>query len=450
MRPADATLATRTGPDRTPEASRVLEAARAARAAASVLAGLTTAQRNAAVHAVSDALTAAAGFLLEANAEDVRAAEQAVDAGTMSPALLGRLHLDAGKLSTVIAGVRRVAALEDPVGRVTLRTELDEGLQLTRISCPIGVVGVVFESRPDALPQIVALCLKSGNAVLLKGGSEAARSNRALVRAIALAVETAGLPAAAVTLLEGRAAVETLLTADHDVDLIVPRGSGALVRWVQDHTRIPVLGHAEGVCHVYVDRAADLERALAIVTDAKCQYPAACNAAETLLVHADVADRFLPRITAALDARGVAIRTDPDSWGVEFGDLVLAVRVVDTLDDAIAHINRYGSHHTDGIVTEEAEAAARFLAAVDSAGVFHNVSTRFADGFRYGFGAEVGISTGKLHPRGPVGLDGLVTYKYVVAGAGHVVAAYEGPGARRFRHTPAGPGGLARHAATAY
>lgn len=428
----------------------VADAARAARRAAGALARLRPEVRDGALEAMARSLAAAQDHILAANAGDLRAARPLVDAGRMSEALFARLDLGAAKLAGVVEGVRQVAALEDPLGRVTLSTELDDGLCLSRVTCPIGVVGVVFEARPDALPQIVALCLKSGNAVLLKGGSEAERTNRALFDVIRAATEAAGIPAGALALLEGRDEVAALLQAEPDVDLIVPRGSGALVRWVQDHTRIPVLGHAEGVCHVYVDRAADLEKAVAIAVDAKVQYPAACNAAETLLVHAEVAGAFLPGAIRALADRGVELRCDARAaaacavpevraaterdWGVEFGDLVLAVRVVDTLEDAIAHIGRYGSRHTEAIVTEDPAAWERFFAEVDAAGVYLNASTRFADGFRYGFGAEVGVSTGKLHPRGPVGLDGLVTYKYRLVGAGHVVATYAGPGGRRFRH----------------
>jgi glutamate-5-semialdehyde dehydrogenase len=317
------------------------------------------------------------------------------------------------------------------------------------------VIAVIFESRPDALPQIVALALRSGNAVILKGGSEATRTNRAMAAVLPQALGSAGLPAEAASLLEGREAVAALLRADRDVDLVIPRGSAALVRHVQAHTRIPVLGHADGLCHLYVDSAADLDQALALTLDAKVQYPAACNAIETLLVHADVARAFLPRAAAALAARGVALRADSRArsivgagaapataadWDTEYGDLVLNVAVVDSLDAALAHVARHGSRHTEGIVTSDPHAARRFCAEVDAAGVFVNASTRFADGFRYGFGAEVGISTGKLHPRGPVGLDGLVTYKYRLTGAGHVVSSYVGPGSRRFRHRPLATG----------
>jgi glutamate-5-semialdehyde dehydrogenase len=433
----------------------VLEQARRASLAARELARLPAQRKSAVLAAIARALESAAPGLLAANAEDVAAAQTLVDAGRLAAPLLQRLRLDPGKLRGLVTGVEQVAALPDPAGRVTLATELDEGLRLERVTCPLGVVGVVFESRPDALVQIAALCLKSGNAVLLKGGSEARRSNRALFDVIHGAAAAEGVPAEAMALLATRDDVTALLGADRYVDLIVPRGSNALVRYVQEHTRIPVLGHAEGLCHLYVDRSADLDRALRITLDAKVQYPAACNAVETLLVHGDVAPAFLPRAVAALSARGVELRADPDAaiavggaeglepageadWDTEYCDLVLAVKVVESLDAAIAHINAHGSRHTDAIVTEDPAAAERFCADVDAAGVFVNASTRFADGFRYGFGAELGISTGKLHPRGPVGLEGLVTYKYRLTGAGHVVADYSGPNARPFTHRQLG------------
>src|SRR5205085_5631839 len=302
----------------------------------------------------------------------------------------------------------------------------------------------------DALVQITALCFKSGNAVLLKGGREAEHSNRALFEIIQAAAASAALPGDAMALLERREDVNEMLKAEGLVDLIIPRGSNALVRFVQENTNVPVLGHADGLCHVYVDRAADLEKALAITADAKLSYPAACNAVETLLVHADVAREFLPAMTERLRAGGVEVRADrrsraalgavkvtdatEEDWRTEYCDLILSVKVVDTLDEAIAHVNAYGSRHTEAIITEDAAAFERFFAEVDAAGVYWNASTRFADGFRYGFGAEVGISTAKLHPRGPVGLEGLVTYKYKLVGAGHTVTDYTGQNARQFTH----------------
>jgi glutamate-5-semialdehyde dehydrogenase len=416
--------------------------ARRARDAARVLATLTG-EKDRALGAMADALERGQGEILAANASDLEAAGPAVRAGSMSEALVHRLHLTPAKLADLVAGLRQLAAAPDPVGRVTLSTTLDDGLVLERVTCPIGVVGVIFEARPDALPQIAGLCLKAGNAVVLKGGQEAAHTNATLAAALQDAVARSGVPGESVTLLATREDVDALLQAEGDVDLIVPRGSASLVRHVQSRTRIPVLGHADGLCHVYVDARADLGMAHAIVLDAKLQYPAACNAVETLLVHEAVADAFLPPVARALAQRGVELRCDATAarrlaglptvpatdadWGAEYNDLILAVRVVGSLDQAIGHINRWGSRHTEAIVTDDDRAWARFFAEVDAAGVYRNASTRFADGYRYGFGAEVGISTGKLHPRGPVGLDGLVTYKYRLTGTGHVVSTYRGP-----------------------
>lgn len=432
--------------------STVLEIAKRAKAAAGRMAQLTTDQKNRALRSVAQQLNEHQARVLAANAKDLEAAQSLVQAGQMTESLYHRLELTEAKWREIIAGIEQLVTMDDPVGRVTLATELDEGLRLYRVTCPIGVVGVIFESRPDALVQIASLCLKSGNSVLLKGGHEAQHSNRALFEIIHAAAITAGIPADAMALLEDREDVAALLGADGLVDLIIPRGSNALVRYVQSNTTIPVLGHAEGICHVYVDRAADLDKARAITLDAKLSYPSACNAVETLVVHRDVAQAFLPEMVSALQQRGVEVRCDEraieqcgssnisratdQDWRTEYGDLILAVRVVDSLEEAIEHINAYGSRHTDAIVTEDRAAFEQFFAEVDSAGVYWNASTRFADGYRYGFGAEVGISTGKLHPRGPVGLEGLVTYKYKLVGNGHTVGMYSGPGARRFTHKP--------------
>jgi glutamate-5-semialdehyde dehydrogenase len=352
----------------------------------------------------------------------------------------------------MIAAVRAVRALDDPVGRVLEHTTLDTGLELTRVGCPLGLLAVIFESRPDAVTQISALAIKSGNAVVLKGGRDAARTTGALVTAIRAGLDGTDVPPDAVVSVEGRESVDALLALDGVVDLVIPRGSKELVRYVQTHTKIPVLGHAEGVCHVYVDSAADPEMAVAIVVDAKVQYPAACNAAEAVLIHVDVAPLVLPLLLDRLTEAGVEVRAcprtrslaaahrhtvkaaTPEDWGREFGELILAVRIIDSLDEALAHIAHYGSAHTEAIVTEDPAAAERFLAEVDAAGVFHNASTRFADGYRYGLGAEVGVGTGKVHARGPVGLAGLTTYKYLLSGRGHIVADYVGSGRRRFRH----------------
>lgn len=437
-------------PDKT--MSSVIEAAKKAKLASSTLARLATEEKNRALVAVARAVEANAQAIIEANREDLKAAEPLVEKGEMAESLYRRLKLDERKIGDIVAGIEQVALLEDPVGKITLATELDEGLRLYRVNCPVGVVGVVFESRPDALAQISSLCLKSSNAVLLKGGREAERSNRALFAIIQQASAHAGLPGDAMVLLESREDVNEMLKAEGYVDLIIPRGSNALVRFVQQNTTIPVLGHAEGICHIYVDRAADLDKAYEIAMDAKLDYPAACNAVETLLIHSHVAREFLPRIVTALQARGVEVRCDERSrqvfeityaagasdedWKTEYCDLILSVKVVSGMDEAIRHINQYGSHHTDAIITQDTERFEQFFAEVDSAGIYLNASTRFADGFRYGFGAEVGISTGKLHPRGPVGLEGLVTYKYKLLGSGQTVGQYAGPDARRFSHKP--------------
>jgi glutamate-5-semialdehyde dehydrogenase len=430
--------------------SSVIEAAKKAKAASAVLARTPTEGKNRALLAVAAGIRKHCEQIFSANRKDLDAMRLLVEAGEMAESLWRRLKIDEAKLAEIVAGIEQVAALEDPIGKVTYAVELDEGLRLYRVNCPIGVVGVVFESRPDALTQISALCLKSGNGVLLKGGKEAEHSNRILFEIIQSAASGEGLPADAMVLLESREDVTSMLGAEGFVDLIIPRGSNSLVRYVQQNTNIPVLGHAEGLCHIYIDRAADLEKALDITIDAKVQYPAVCNAVETLLVHRDVAREFLPDVIGKLRGLQVDVRVDreaiaetgiadvtlatEDDWRTEYCDLILSIRVVDSIEEAISHINTYGSRHTDAIVTEDAGAWDRFFAEVDSAGVYWNASTRFADGFRYGFGAEVGISTGKLHPRGPVGLDGLVTYKYKLVGEGQTVGLYSGSKARRLTH----------------
>lgn len=428
--------------------SSIAEIAMKAKAASIVLAQLSQGQRNKALLAVASSISQHRDEILAANRQDLLATKLLVESGRMSAVLYDRLKLDDAKLHDMVTGIQHVVAMDDPIGRVTLATELDEDLTLYRVTCPIGVIGVIFESRPDALVQISSLCLKSGNAVLLKGGSEAENSNRALFSAIHSSAVEQGIPAEAMVLLESREDVNALLGADGFVDLIVPRGSNDLVRFIQQNTVIPVIGHAEGICHIYVDRDGDLEKAVRIIFDAKVEYPAACNAVETLLVHRDVAASLLPRVADALKSRGVELRCDERSiqyvadakqstvsdWSTEYCDLILSIKVVDSLDEAIQHINLYGSNHTDAIVTERDAAWERFFAGVNSAGVYLNASTRFADGYRYGFGAEVGISTGKLHPRGPVGLEGLVTYKYKLVGDGHTGNMYSANGGRRFTH----------------
>ena len=389
--------------------------------------------RNDALARIRASLLAHKDEIFAANAADLAAADEA----GVAPAVVKRLRFDEHKLADVCAGIDDTIALPDPVGRTLLKREMDEGLVLVRESCPIGVIGVIFEARPDALVQISSLCLKSGNCAILKGGSETMRTNRALFELIHAAAVDAGLPEGCLHQVEARADINELLGCDTSVDLLIPRGSNAFVRYIMDNTRIPVMGHSDGICHIYVDGAADIEKAVRICVDAKIQYTAACNAVETLLVQRSAAAELLPPIVAALQAEGVEVRgtdevraivdcapaTDAD-WDTEYLALIVSIKLVDGVDEAIDHINRHGSHHTDAIITEDAATAARFMQLVDSAGVYQNCSTRFADGFRYGFGAEVGISTSKLHARGPVGLDGLVTYKYKIFGSGQIVGDY--------------------------
>lgn len=417
--------------------------ARQTRQAARKLATQPTEVRNQALEAIAQALETAAPEILAANAADCEAAQ----ADGISSALYARLKLDENKLKAAIAGVRDVARLIDPIGQVQIHRELDQGLVMKRITCPLGVLGVIFEARPDAVMQISALAIKSGNGVILKGGQEAVRSCEALVKAIRSGLAQTEIDPAVVQLLTTREETIALLKLDQYVDLIIPRGSNSFVRFVQENTRIPVLGHADGICHLYVDKAAEVKKAVAIAVDAKTQYPAACNAIETLLVHKEIACEFLLEATPALQAKNVELRGDDrtreivninaateDDWSTEYSDLILAIKVVDSLTEAIDHINTYGSRHTEAIATEDPQTASQFKAEVDAAGVYHNCSTRFADGFRYGFGAEVGISTQKMPPRGPVGLEGLVTYKYDITGDGHIAATYAGANAKPFTH----------------
>jgi glutamate-5-semialdehyde dehydrogenase len=402
-------------------ADSVVDIARRAKAAARELAMLSASRRNAALLAAAEGIEGHSSEILSANQRDCDEAAPAVESGQMSRALFKRLQTSERGIATMSAGVREVAALPDPLGRQLAVTELDDDLTLYKESCPLGVIGIVFEARPEVVPQVAALALKSGNALILKGGAEAAHSNQALV---SIWLEALGqfpdIPSGAISLLQTRADVAEMLTLDRQIDLIIPRGSQEFVRYIAAHSRIPVLGHGEGICHVYVDSSANLTEALAIAFDSKVQYPAACNSAETLLVHEQIAQRFLPEMIARFQAAGVEMRGCPrtialaqpgqvvpateEDWASEYSDLVISIKIVNGMDEAIEHIDAYGSAHTETIVTENREAALHFMERVDAAGVFHNASTRFADGFRYGFGAELGISTSKLHARGPVGL----------------------------------------------
>ncbi len=421
----------------------ITETAAGAKSISIQLAAVGTEVKNTALAEVAKALKQRSAEIVKANREDLAAAEK----GNLAAPLLKRLKFDEGKIADVCAGIESLLKLDDPVGKTLSTTELDDGLELYKVSCPIGVIGVVFESRPDALVQISTLCLKSGNAVLLKGGSEAAETNRILAKVIAGASQKAGLPTGWIQLLETREDVAEMLALDEYIDLIIPRGSNEFVRYIMDNTNIPVLGHAEGICHVYVDAGADVDMAVRIAVDSKCQYVAVCNAAETLLVDEKIAKDFLPKVKTALEAKNVELRgcektraiidakpAGEKDWSTEYLDYVLSVKVVTGLDEAIGHVNRYGSGHTDSIVTADKGKAGKFMDLVDSANVFWNASTRFSDGFRYGLGAEVGISTNKIHARGPVGLEGLVIYKWKLLGTGQIVADYSGGGAKKFTH----------------
>ncbi|GAB4223154.1 MAG: glutamate-5-semialdehyde dehydrogenase [Spirochaetales bacterium] len=422
-----------------------------ARKASIPLGGLKEEQKNVALTAIRTSLWEHRAAIIDANQKDLQRAELE----HLPFPLLKRLKFDEVKLKEVCAGIDSLIRLPDPVGRVLSARELDTGLELYQVTCPIGVIGVIFESRPDALVQISSLCLKSGNAVILKGGREALETNRTLFKLIEEASREAGIPRGWIHLLETREDVNELLQLDSLVDLIIPRGSNEFVRYIMQHSSIPVMGHADGVCHLYVDETADLGMALNLTIDAKTQYPAVCNAIETLLVHRSVASAFLPRVAEVFAASGsgnphpVELRGCPETrriisckpateedWRAEYLDYILSIRVVGSVEEAVEHINTYGSRHTDGIVTTSRERAEYFMERVDSSSVFWNASTRFADGYRYGLGAEVGIATGKLHARGPVGLEGLTTYKWRLYGTGQIVAEYTGPSARPFTHRP--------------
>ncbi len=404
------------------------------------LAVSTETERNSVLSRAADLLQERNTEIFRENRRDI---DQAIADGIPQP-LIKRLKFDQAKLDSVIAGIQQVIALSDPVNSVLEARELDRDLILKRVSCPIGVIGMIFESRPDALVQIASLCLKSANGLVLKGGSEARYTNRILADIFMKAAEVAVVETIQpdwIYLMETREEVKALLAFDDLIDLVIPRGSNAFVRYIMEHTQIPVLGHADGICHSYIHADADITMAVAVTVDAKCQYPAVCNALETLLVHSSAAEMFLPQLAARLREEGVEIRGDERcralidckaageaDWATEYLDLILSIRVVDSMDEAVKHIHRYGSGHTDSIVTASADTAEQFMNVVDSADVMWNCSTRFADGFRYGLGAEVGISTLKIHARGPVGLQGLMSYKWKLYGNGQCVSSYSGSG----------------------
>jgi len=460
-------------------------AAKAASFSARSLAVLPVEARNAALTSIHDALVASKDAILAANARDMEAATKASQSGQLSQSVLKRLDLSRpGKYEDMLSGILDVRKLDDPIGQVTLRTRLDEGLELERVSCPIGVLLIIFEARPEVIANIASLAIKSGNAAILKGGKESTHSFEAIATVIGNALRETEVPIAAIQLVKTRDVIDQLLDLDRYIDLVIPRGGNELVRYVKEHTKIPVLGHADGLCSVYLHKDADRDIAVKVVVDSKTDYPAACNAAETLLVHEEVLKTILPDVATALLQKGVSLRCDvaskaalkealrpeyavllqdatEEDYNTEFLDLILAVKTVPTastsvtngaaaaaidgtsdstdedtsLNLAIAHINAHSSKHTDSIVTKSSEAAEKFMSAVDAAGVYWNASTRFADGMRYGFGTEVGISTNKIHSRGPVGLEGLTIYKYKIRGCGQGAADYgDGAGKRKFVH----------------
>jgi glutamate-5-semialdehyde dehydrogenase len=423
-------------------------AAAAAKSASILCAGLSGEAKNLALGAISSELKRRSADIFAANGRDL---ERARSESLASP-LEKRLNFDQRKLDEVLAGIESLIGLDDPVGRVLARRELAPGMLLSQVSCPIGVIGMVFESRPDALVQIAGLCLKSGNAVLLKGGREARETNAMLSTVINEAAVRAGVPSGWLHNMESREDVDAMLGLNGLIDLIIPRGSNEFVRSIMSRSSIPVMGHADGICHVYVHGDADTDMAVGVCVDSKTQYVAVCNAAETLLIHSQAAERVLPPLALALRGNGVEIRGCPrvrsriecaeaneEDWRTEYLDYIVSIKIVDSIEEAVEHVNRYGSHHTDAIVSSSKEAAEHFMAMVDSASVFWNASTRFADGFKYGLGAEVGISTSKLHARGPVGMDGLLIYKWKLYGSGDKVADFA-EGKRAFAHKELGTG----------
>jgi glutamate-5-semialdehyde dehydrogenase len=425
----------------------VLDVAKRSREAALKVANSSVESRNNSILGIAEEIDSQRQQLAAANSKDVNDATQSGLAGP----IVKRLKFDDTKIDSIIKGLRAVAQLEDPLNRTLLSIEMDRGLELYKITCPIGVVCAIFESRPDALVQIASLCLKSANAVILKGGVEAKNTNRILTDCIRKCLQRfEELSEDAVQLIETREDIDKILKMDEYIDLLLPRGSSSLVKYVKENSRIPVLGHAEGICHEYVDADADVDMAVEICYDAKVQYPAVCNAMNALLIHKDIAPSFLPKIAERYKKDHVELRGDERTrkflpqtkavtekdWSTEYLDLILAIKIVDSMKEAVDHINRYSTHHTDAIVTNNISTAKRFLNDVSSAVVLHNASTRFSDGYRFGLGAEVGISTGKTHARGPVGLEGLVTYKYVVVGSGQVVSSYVGEHPKAFTHRP--------------
>lgn len=413
------------------------------------LASLTSDIKNKALLAIANELDKNRNLILEENKKDLELSKELIEKNNLSKALYDRLKLDDEKINVMVEGIKDVSKLEDPVNKTLWGIELDKGLELYRVSCPIGLIGVIFESRPDVVPQIASLAIKSSNSVILKGGTEADNSNQIIVDIINTALnKIEEFPKNVINLIKTRDDVAEMLKLDDYIDLIIPRGGNNLVKYIQTNTKIPVLGHSSGICHIYIDKEANKEKAIKIAIDAKIQYPSACNAVETLLVNKDSAQKILPDLINKYKEVNVKVKGDnlvknivkdiecatEEDWSTEYGDKIISIKIVDNINEAIDHINKYGSGHTDCIVTENKDNAKLFMDLVDSAGVYHNASTRFADGFRYGFGAEVGISTNKTHARGPVGLEGLVIYKYKMYGNGNIVAEYSGKNKKNYTH----------------
>ena len=406
--------------------------AKDAKEASLKIADISTKIKNQALLKISDEIENNANEIFEANKQDLKEAEKLVENSEITRSTFNRLKLDENKMRDMVQGIRDIAKLEDPVNKKLLVRELDSDLTLYKISCPIGVLGIIFEARPDVIAQISSLAIKSANAVILKGGKESINTNRKILSIINSTLDKIeGFPKNVIQQVFTREDVAEMLKCDKYINLIIPRGGNKLVKFIKENTKIPVLGHADGICHIFIDETADLEMAIKVVTDAKTQYPSACNSVETLLIHENFKEK--DNLLAALQLSEIELVAKPESWSHEYGDKILSFKTVKNIDEAIEHINTYGSGHTDSIITKSIENAENFMNKVDSAGVYFNVSTRFADGFRYGFGAEVGISTNKTHARGPVGLEGLTIYKYKLVGNGNIVSDYAS-GEKHFHH----------------
>lgn len=414
------------------EETNFIQISKNAKEASLKLANLSVEVKNAALEAIANALDISRQTLFEANAKDLHESQEMVASGELSQAVFNRLKLDDNKMNAMISGVRDLIKLDDPINKCLLARELDNGLNLYKVSCPIGVLGIIFEARPDVITQISGLAIKSGNAVILKGGKEAHNTNKTTYEIITNALSNVSdFPSNAINQVFSREDVAKMLEMTDYIDLIIPRGGNSLVKFIQENTKIPVLGHADGICHIFVDASAQLTMATDIIIDAKIQYPSACNAVETLLIHKDF--QYKNELLETIKSANIELIDNPESWSFEYSDRILAYKTVENIEEAISHINTYGSGHTDAIVTDNIINAEKFMNEVNSAGVYHNASTRFSDGYRYGFGAEVGISTNKTHARGPVGLEGLTIYKYKLYGSGQIVKDYA-DGKKKFTH----------------